>query len=346
MTNELPDEKIATKHRPRCIFCNNRGQPLYSGLEDHLFGVSGLWNIDQCVCCELLWLNPCPTEESISKLYRTYYTHENSANKFLLTPTFKNFPKNKKIKYAILAAYFNYDIMMPAMYRFVGVLIGLIPTLRRKISSGIGGFYQNKSGKLLDIGCGNGDYLLEMKYLGWDVFGIEIDEKAALVAKQLGLNVTAGALEIDSYPENYFSAIHMNNVIEHLSTPKEIMSICYKILKPGGRLTIKTCSNKSLAHTLYKQDYRGLEIPRHFFVYSPKSLKILGEKCGFTAEVVQTSLNEYIWISSYKIKNRLKDPAFINGNKFIIYTLRFFSLFILLIRPLRGDDVLVMFKKS
>lgn len=343
--NSLAQEGITTTPRPRCLFCNKNGARLYSDLQDHLFGVSGLWNIDKCASCELLWLNPYPTNESLEKLYSTYYTHEGSTNEFLLTSTFKDFPRNKKIKYAILATHFKYDIAVPMSYRCIGFLAGIVPGLRKKVSLGIGGFSPQKSGRLLDVGCGNGDYLLEMKYLGWDVSGIEIDTKAATIAQKFGLNVMASELKSGLYPENYFSAIYMNNVIEHLSSPKEIMAICYKILKPGGLLTINTCSNTSLAHVFYKQDYRGLEIPRHFFIYSPKSLKILGENCGFITETTQTSLNEYIWISSYKIKKRLKDPAFISESKIIMYALRFLSLIILTIKPQRGDDISITFKE-
>jgi len=338
-------EFIETVPRPRCLFCNKNGKRLYSNLRDHLFGVSGLWNIDKCASCEILWLNPYATNESLEKLYDKYYTHEGSTNEFLLTNTFKDFSRNKKIKYSILNTHFRYDISIPMSYRLIGFLTGIIPSLRKKVSLGIGGFPPKKTAKLLDVGCGNGDYLLEMKYLGWDVFGVEIDTKAATIAQEFGLNVIANELKNGLYPENYFSAIYMNNVIEHLSNPKEIIAICYNILEPGGLLTINTCSNTSLAHMFYKQDYRGLEIPRHFFIYSPKSLKILGESCGFITETTQTSLNEYIWISSYKIKNRLKDPAFISENKVIMNTLRFLSLIILAMKPQRGDDVSITFKK-
>ncbi len=283
MTSKTP---IKVKPVTSCILCGYRGQNLYSHLKDSLFGVPGFWSISSCKNCALLWLDPQPLEEDTSLLYSNYYTHEGLTNNFLTSSevSFENFPKNKKIKYAVLVAYFKYPIMVPRVYYFVGVILGAIPSFRKKVELSIGGFLPKKGARLLDLGCGNGDYLLEMKYLGFDVEGIEIDPQSAEIARSNGIPVITGTLTKNTYKENSFDAVYLNNVIEHLANPEEIMSICHTILKKGGRLCIKTCSSKSFARSLFQESYRGLEIPRHFFIFSPESLRQLGKRVGFSVK--------------------------------------------------------------
>jgi 2-polyprenyl-3-methyl-5-hydroxy-6-metoxy-1,4-benzoquinol methylase len=336
---------IDTLIRSDCLACGGKGNRLYSNLRDKLFGVGGFWNIDQCKSCGLLWLNPYPSNESLEKLYGNYYTHDRPNNEFLLSGEFKDFPLNKKIKYSILAAHYKYKIKLPAWYYCVGLVLGLVPGIKKKVEFSIGGFYPHHDGNLLDLGCGNGDYLLEMKYLGWKAFGLEIDGEAADIAKQCGLDVKVGELSDDTYRENFFDAIHMNNVIEHLSNPEEVMKLCHKMLKPGGILSIKTCNSKSVAHAYYKESFRGLEIPRHFFIFSPKSLKLMGDKLGYRAMKLRTSLNQYIWLSSHKIKYNKENPAIVQDNKIAMTLLKFLSPVFLLMRPKSGDDIFILLKK-
>ena len=170
---------------------------------------------------------------------------------------------------------------MPSSYRMLGYILGAFPSIYKKVQMSTGGFSSKKKGKLLDVGCGNGDYLLEMKYLGHDVQGIEIDQHSANIARNGGLSVITGPFVEGLYQNESFDAIYLNNVIEHVENPKETISLCYKLLKKGGELCIKTCSSESMAHSFFKKDYRGLEIPRHFFIFSPRALRSLGIKEGF-----------------------------------------------------------------
>lgn len=73
-----PEENsIEVKVVSNCMLCNHAGDRLYVGLEDHLFGASGIWTLKKCSNdqCGFVWLDPMPTEADIGKAYRTYYTH-------------------------------------------------------------------------------------------------------------------------------------------------------------------------------------------------------------------------------------------------------------------------------
>ena len=180
---------IKTIPRNTCLICNKEGVRKYSRMQDVLFEAPLTWNIDTCNDCNLLWLNPSPTPESLEKLYTNYYTHSQLFNDFLTKKDFRDFPTNKQIKYSILSAYYKYPIQIPKKNKIFGYLLGLIPGVKEKVRRSTGGFPYSKKSRILDVGCGNGDYLLEMKYLGFNVSGIEIDSSAVKTAKKHGLDV-------------------------------------------------------------------------------------------------------------------------------------------------------------
>lgn len=337
---------IHTVQNDTCLICESKGSPLYRGLHDVLFGVKGDWNVDFCKACQVAWLNPSPTDDTAHLLYERYYTHQELNNEFLKHAAFATFPRNKKLKYSVLNVWYNYPIVgITLKDKCIGFVLGLVPGIRKKIRVGIGTLPHIPNGKLLDLGCGNGDFLLEMKYLGFDTYGIEIDDAAAKIARDNGLKVTTGVVHPTTYEKNFFDAVYTNNVIEHLSNPEEIVTTCHSILKKGGLLVLKTCSITSLAHSYYKQSYRGLEIPRHLNVFSPRALKKLGEKVGFEVVYSGTSFNQYIWASSKKIQEGKEDPANAPSNKYTTALLYVFISIVLFFAPEKGDDILLVLKK-
>jgi SAM-dependent methyltransferase len=133
--------------------------------------------------------------------------------------------------------------------------------------------YPGKNPRLLDIGCGNGCFLLQMQTLGWEVSGIEPDPKAAAAATASGLNVKVGLLQDHSLPEAHYDAVSLNHVIEHLHDPVATLRICRKILKPGGSVFIATPNFAAGGHRLFGSDWFPLDPPRHLVLFTPESLR-------------------------------------------------------------------------
>ena len=73
----VEEGQMRTTTSPECYVCGATSKYLYSDLKDRLFGAPGVWNIRMCQNrgCELIWLDPMPTEEDIHIAYRDYYTH-------------------------------------------------------------------------------------------------------------------------------------------------------------------------------------------------------------------------------------------------------------------------------
>lgn len=158
-----------------CLLCGSEGKVLYSDLRDRLFGAPGIWTLLQCPKCQLVWLNPQPTPNDIGKLYAQYFTHT--------TPN--STPRNpsalrKLIKASILESSFGYSA--DGSNRMLGSLLSLIGPLKEIVGGGVRWLGNDDKGLLLDVGCGNGSFLDQMRSLGWEVAGVEPDAEAVSVA--------------------------------------------------------------------------------------------------------------------------------------------------------------------
>src|ERR1700691_5509244 len=81
--SESDTGEMLTRPNPDCVVCGVRGESLYAGLTDRLFGAAGKWSFKRCprLPCGLIWLDPIPLETDINRAYETYYTHPPAAAK-------------------------------------------------------------------------------------------------------------------------------------------------------------------------------------------------------------------------------------------------------------------------
>lgn len=144
-----------------------------------------------------------------------------------------------------------------------------------------------KSGRLLDIGCSLGYFVEAANNRGWDGYGVEISEHAAGVAAKSGLKVKSGVIEDACYEDDFFDCVTMWDVLEHVPDPTKHMLEVKRILKPGGLVVIGT---PNFAHPIARRkmktapcQWRHFKPHEHVFYFTPQSLKMLLEKCGFDA---------------------------------------------------------------
>jgi 2-polyprenyl-3-methyl-5-hydroxy-6-metoxy-1,4-benzoquinol methylase len=256
----IDNEGVICNLLDSCELCSGRGVTLYLDLKDNLFTAPGVWNICQCAACGLLWSNPQPRPDQIGKLYRTYYTHSVGAS--LSSKPFKSTGGGRIIK-AILAKTFFWK---PHVFKTDNFhLQGLRP------------------GTLLDVGCGSGDFLAAAAKDGWKCYGIDFDTAAIAAANgRDGVSAEVGELIEKRYSAKSFDAIVLNNVIEHVWNPVETVAECHRILRPDGRLVMITPNADSYGHRIFKQYWRGLEPPRHLFIYNHRTILSLAKMAGFS----------------------------------------------------------------
>jgi 2-polyprenyl-3-methyl-5-hydroxy-6-metoxy-1,4-benzoquinol methylase len=302
-TETFENEGVRVRSVENCLLCGRPGLPLYTGLRDRLFAAPGEWSLFRCRDCSLVWLDPQPIPEDVFKLYRSYPTHRSGAGKEPDSPS----RFLQKATRAIGAATLGYDQLLAGpKYRWVGRMASLITPWKDRALGPLMHLEANVGGRLLDVGCGNGAFLATMRDLGWDVMGVEPDPEAVAVAVNVHkLPVIAGTLEEAHLPAASFDAISMYHVIEHVPDAIALMAECRRILKPGGRVVMLTPNAVSLGHRLFHRSWRGLEPPRHLFLFSVRSLARATEEAGLSVSVSRTSsvIARFIWLVSQSIRD-------------------------------------------
>lgn len=153
-----------------------------------------------------------------------------------------------------------------------------------------------KAGKLLDVGCAMGGFLLGMRQQrDWTVAGVEVNEAVAHAAQERhGLDVFAGTLEEAHYPDAAFDAVTMWDVLEHLHDPLASLQEIHRILRPDGVVVIRVPNLASWDAGLFGRTWAGLDAPRHLYIFTPVSLSALLEKAGFQVVEHSCAIGSYM----------------------------------------------------
>lgn len=145
-----------------------------------------------------------------------------------------------------------------------------------------------RNGRVLDIGCGNGEFLMRMKQRGFKVEGTEWSpQSAARIPKDAGIPVHVGdLLSLDLRPGSY-DLISIWHVLEHVRQPDSTLRRVAELLKPGGTLIIAVPNADSRQARRFGPHWLHHDPPRHLFGFGPDSLTQLLKKSSF--DVLGTS---------------------------------------------------------
>jgi SAM-dependent methyltransferase len=135
--------------------------------------------------------------------------------------------------------------------------------------------------RLLDIGCGDGNFLRIATRLGYRAEGIEFDERAVAAARGQGLNVHHGGLPDTGLASASFDAVSLSQVIEHVHDPMAALRETARLLRPGGMLWVATPNVDAAGHRQFGPHWRGLEPPRHLVLFSAIALRRALAEAGF-----------------------------------------------------------------
>jgi ubiquinone/menaquinone biosynthesis C-methylase UbiE len=140
-----------------------------------------------------------------------------------------------------------------------------------------------KNIKILDIGCFTGDFMEILRKKGANVYGVEIQEEAAKIARKRFKNkiINKDITDLSSFSKNSFDCITMLGLVEHVKDPKKLIEIAEKILKPEGTLMIQTPNNTSLPSKITNKYWPPYTPVEHIYIFSTLSITKALEKAGF-----------------------------------------------------------------
>jgi len=158
-----------------------------------------------------------------------------------------------------------------------------------------------RSGRALDIGCGQGTFLQLLRGKGWEVQGTELTEEPARRARQAGIPVFLGEIQEGKFGEETLDLVTLWHVIEHLREPSTVVERIRLVLKDRGIVAISTPNIESLQARIFREKWFHLDPPRHLYLFSPDTLQRLMAQAGFRLiRVSHFSMeqNPYGWLQS------------------------------------------------
>lgn len=145
--------------------------------------------------------------------------------------------------------------------------------------------------RLLEVASGNGDFVVQAKQASWQIFGQDFDATAAGIGRsKTGSEVRVGGLQDVAFS---FDAVRMSNVFEHMPDPRETLAEIRRILKPNGMLLSTSLNPESYLHKKHGQHRRGLEVPRHLYLFS------LGANKAFCGQVVFARIEAFPTLGAF-----------------------------------------------
>lgn len=205
------------------------------------------FEIIECNDCSLRFTSPIPDRNEIGNYYESddYISHTGKGNSII----------NK-------------------IYRIVQYF-----TLRLKKKK-VEKFSQKKSGSILDIGCGTGDFLKTMKQSGWEINGVEVNDIARKIAENNTCSIILNQAEFIEGEQKY-DIITLWHSLEHLHELEQYLNKISISLNANGVVMIAVPNYKSFDAEYFKQDWTAYDVPRHLYHFSFSAIVELMEKFKF-----------------------------------------------------------------
>jgi SAM-dependent methyltransferase len=152
-----------------------------------------------------------------------------------------------------------------------------------------------QEGAILDLGCSSGSFLETLKGKKWDLHGVEMStESADRALARCGAKVFVGDILDAPYQPASFDAITCFHVFEHLYYPREVLTKVSEWLKPGGIFYALMPNIDSAGARIFGSYWYALELPRHLYHFSPKSLSRLASSVGLEEVSLTTGREVFI----------------------------------------------------
>ena len=251
-----------------CPICSENKFSPYLSCIDHNYS-GEIFNIVCCESCGFKFTNPRPKEKTIFKYYQSddYISHTSS----------------KK-------GLFNSAYQIIRNYQFI------------KKYSLISNLVNNKDKKILDVGSGTGEFLNFFKKKGWEVRGLETDDKAREFAiKNFNCEIDKN---IDQTLENKekFDVITLWHVLEHVYDINVYLSKLKRLLKDGGYIILGLPNCNSYDAKYYKEFWYAYDLPIHASHFTKKDIKKLVAKHDFHSLTIKPLVFDAYYISMLSSK--------------------------------------------
>jgi len=230
-----------------CPVCGTENAQEYVKCKD--FTVSqDVFTIVKCVSCGFLFTNPRPSKAEIGPYYQsTAYISHTNAKKGVFNTAYQ----------------FIRSIAIKNKLQLIQKTIGRTTNIR-----------------LLDVGCGTGEFLAGCQQAGWTVKGVEPSPEAKKQAESNHALSVEGEEWLQTTTERY-DVITLWHVLEHVHDLNERVQQLSRIITDDGIVIIAVPNNTSQDAATFGKNWAAWDVPRHLYHFTPQSIKELFKKHGF-----------------------------------------------------------------
>ena len=223
--------------------------PLYRAVRDFEHGSAPPASFVRCAACDLIRQDPLPTAEALRESYPADYRAHVSRE--------------------------SASVLARAVASLKGVEAELLVAKLRR-------YLPRKTDAILEIGCGAGHLLRQLKAKGFErLHGVDLNPALGPALEAAGIRFTACDIEESLPLGERFHTIVMHNVIEHLAQPDRVLMACARLLEPDGQLLVFTPNTGSLSHRVFRDHWSGLHAPRHVLLHCPATFRASARALGF-----------------------------------------------------------------
>lgn len=236
-----------------CPVCSeNKSKSLFTDI-NRREGLPLSTSVVECWKCGMHYLNPALDTAGLTKLYRDNLVSAIKVNPDNIRPVSRNYSER------------------PFPRKFVRFINGYLRGHPHDWPEEDG-----RSRSILDFGCHDGTKLIYWYQRGWQVYGIDINEKAIAVARRCfpdGQFWSGDLLELDI--KQRFDFVRTDNVIEHLIDPAAYLKALVRLLKPGGQMRVFVPNGTALSARLFGRYSAVYWIPFHLNLFTGTTMKRL-----------------------------------------------------------------------
>jgi len=270
-----------------CKICGNDTGNSIVHTKERMLGLNDPFDYLECGACGCVQLIGIPADMQRYYPQDTYYSlsrkqeADRSASSFSkwvrrIQADYKIYSRRKLLGWLLSIGYTT-----PGIYRYL-----------QKINAQ----YETS---ILDVGCGNGELLFRLREIGFS----HLTGADPFLEKEMHVpGISIFKSDVFGLSGKY-DLIMMNHAFEHMDEPVAVLTKAHELLADDGCLMIRVPVSDAYCWQQYREYWAPLDPPRHFYIYSTRSMEILASQTGFfIKELLRDATAFQFWGSEQYLK--------------------------------------------